>query len=123
MILLALAACSKPKINAGLDDDRYQVVSVTTPGQAGAHCFMQSGGRSYAVATPARVNVMRTTAPLDVTCFKGEHLVGTQKIAPSVARAESNAGENCVSCRYPGSIVVAMGINPNSLAVKLTEIK
>lgn len=123
MVVLCVAACSKPRMNAGLDDGRYQVVSVTTPGQEGAHCFMQSGGRSYSVATPARVNIMRTTDPLDVTCFKGEHLVGTQKVAPSVAQVESNAGEKCVSCRYPGSIVVAMGINPNSLAVNLTEIK
>lgn len=101
----------------------YQQLSVSTPGHAGAHCFIQSGKRHYTLSTPARVNVARSTQPLDVTCFSGEHMVGKLKVLPHVAPAEARAGDDCRSCRYPDILTVAMGLNPRSFDVNLVEIK
>ncbi len=103
----------------------YQAVSVTTPGVTGANCFLQSGDRSYALATPAVVNIQRSAAVMDVTCFKGEHMVGNEKIRPLTAPVEAglSVGETCKSCVYPAMISVAMTLDDRSMDRNLTQFQ
>jgi hypothetical protein len=117
--VLLLAACSSPDVNALNDTNAgYQQVSVNTPGQSGANCFMQSGSRSYSISAPATVSIQKSPAPMTVTCFKGEHMIGTQTVRPTVSPREEmeimGTAKNCVSCNYPGTIIVAMQLDPKS---------
>jgi hypothetical protein len=109
-----LAACAGDEVPV-YQAAAYQQVSVTTPGVTGAHCFMQSGDRSYSLATPAVVNVQRSSAVMDVTCFKGEHMVGNQKVRPSVAPREEGKKAECISCNYPPLISIAMMLDDRSM--------
>lgn len=117
---LFLSACAGDDIPSH-QASAYQQVSVTTPGVTGANCFMQSGDRSYSLATPAVVNIQRSSAVMDVTCFKGEHMVGNQKIHPSVAPREAGVRGECVSCNYPPSITIAMVLDDKSMERTLTQ--
>ncbi len=118
--LLFLTACASDGVPSP-EASGYQQVSVTTPGVTGANCFMQSGDRSYSLATPAVVNIQRSSAVMDVTCFKGEHMVGNQKVYPSVAPREARVRGECVSCNYPPSITIAMVLDDKSMERTLTQ--
>ena len=122
---LALAACSEKPLNSTVIGTPYQAISVATPGVTGAHCFLQAGSMSYAVKTPAAVQVRRTPDSLSVTCFKGEHYVGYQAVLPIVAPAEAATlkhGEACRTCAYPSSISVMMLLDQRSMDKKLTVL-
>lgn len=115
--LLLLGACATEE-TVVMNDAPVQIqkVSVNTPGQVGAHCFLQSGMRSYTMSAPGTVNVYRSRDPMTVTCFKGEHMVGTETVRPTMAprEADNAPSVDCVTCIYPATVTVAMGLDPSS---------
>lgn len=99
----------------------YQAVGVSTPGVTGARCFVQSGVASYTLnSTPGAVMVRRAPDPLDVTCFKGAHMVGNTTVRPTVAPREAKAsrGQACESCLYPENVSVVMALRSSSVEKK-----
>lgn len=114
--LMPLAACGHagddlPDISAA----RVQKVSVNTPGVTGAHCFLHTGGTSYSVSSPGTVNVRPASEPLDVTCFKGPHMMGNTVVQPTIAPREAGKGFACRTCSYPENVSVVMALNARSL--------
>lgn len=101
----------------------HQAVAIITPGQTGANCFIQVGGKHFTVSPPATIQLDRNTAPMDVTCFKGEHMVARQKIVPTYIARDKDSGDDCETCRYPATVNMFFGLNPRSFDVNLTEIK
>ena len=100
-----LSACaSAPEKEVCAPGTDLQTVFVNTPGVTGAHCFLQAGAMSYPMAAPGKVAVRRGDAVMDVTCFKGEHMVGNQRVSPV-----------CSGCGYPENIIVAMSLDQTSM--------
>lgn len=106
--MVLLAACASESVPVAEDRTPFQTISVLTPGVSGANCFLQSGGMSYPVAAPGKVNVRRSGQAIETTCFKGEHMVGSQ-------RTEAL----CAACDYPESITVVMALDDRSLDRRL----
>lgn len=105
--VLGLASCaSKPEQVVVEQPPTVQVISVNTPGVVGAHCFLQAGGMSYPVAAPGRVAVRKSGKAMDVTCFKGEHMVGNTKLSPLCS------GDGC---GYPANVTIAMVLDSSSM--------
>lgn len=118
VLVLCLGACSTPEPKQDYDDARrYQAVSVMTPGVTGAHCFLQAGDMSYTTAANSRVMVRRASDPMDITCFKGAHMVGNTTVRPTVAPREATAGHAavCESCRYPENVSIVLALRPSSI--------
>lgn len=117
--LVLLAGCGHaPKETVSDSATSYQAVGVATPGVTGARCFVQSGVSSYTLAsTPGKVMVRRAPDPLDVTCFKGAHMVGNTTVRPTVAPREAKAayGHVCESCLYPENVSVVMALRSSSV--------
>ena len=57
---------------------------------------------------PGKVNVRKTPSPMSVICFKGEHMVGEQKVAPT-----------CPHCGYPNSVTIALSLDDTSFERKV----
>lgn len=116
MTIGLLSACGhSEKGVSDTGDVRYQAINVMTPGVAGAHCFLQAGSASYNVAAGSKVMVRRTAAPLDISCFKGEHMVGRAIARPTVAPREAQAMRTCESCLYPETVSVVMALRGSSV--------
>lgn len=117
--LVLLAGCGHaPKETVSDQATSYQAVGVITPGVTGARCFVQSGVASYILAsTPGTVMVRRAPDPLDVTCFKGAHMVGNTVVKPTVAPREAKTGyaRACESCLYPGNVSVVLALRSSSV--------
>lgn len=118
-VLVMAAGCGHaPKETATIPETGYQAVGVVTPGVTGARCFVQSGMTSYTLAsTPGTVMVRRAPDPLDVTCFKGAHMVGNAVVKPTVAPREAKAGRGqaCASCLYPENVSVVLALRASSV--------
>lgn len=119
-LVFALSGCAGGTQKTADDSARlYQEISVVTPGVTGAHCFLQAGGMSYTAAANSRVVVRRAPQPMDVSCFKGAHMVGHTSVNPTVAPREAErilgGGRDCDSCVYPESIRVVLAIRPQSV--------
>jgi hypothetical protein len=117
LAFLLLAACSAPEPQASVPQERGQTVMIDTPGIEGAMCVVQNGSGIWNVPAPGPVTVPRAPYPLEVNCFKGEHLRGQGHVTPSFAPAEAAAGEDCVSCQYPGIIRVPLVLNDSLMTV------
>ena len=120
-LVSGLSACAHENANM-VDNDTtaYQLVTVSTPGVTGANCFVQSGMASYIVSgSPGKVMVRRAPDPLDVTCFKGNHMVGNTVVKPTVAPKEAksifNSRQDCESCTYPENVRVVMALKSSSV--------
>lgn len=98
--LLFISACSSSPKTVQEDNSPWQTISVNTPGVTGANCFLQAGAMSYPMQAPGKVNIRKANSPMSVTCFKGEHMLGEQKIAPV-----------CPNCGYPNSVTIAMSLD------------
>lgn len=108
--VMLLSACSASGTHhLGSNDPQFQTISIHTPGTMAANCFVQVDGMSYPVATPGRVKVKSSRTPLDVTCFKGEHMVGNQIVPPS-----------CPNCDYPSNVSIAMALDSGSMQRNVT---
>jgi len=120
-LALCLGACSASAPKQGDDDARYyQSISVMTPGVTGAHCFLQSGSMSYTAAANSRVRVRRAPDTMQVSCFKGPHMVGHASVQPTVAPREAarilgSNGQGCDSCLYPENVSVVLALRPQSV--------
>lgn len=103
----------------------YQTITINTPGERGVNCLVQSGNESYTVIAPGPVTVRRQPSPMTVSCFKGDHMRGTQSVRAIYAPREANAirqtGSACYTCAYPNTITIAMAINTGSLSVNLRQ--
>ncbi len=106
-LMLFLSACASKQEVVVEDNTPWQTISVHTPGVTGANCFLQAGYMSYPMQAPGKVNIRKTQSPMNVTCFKGEHMTGEQKVVPS-----------CPNCGYPSSVTVAMSLDHNSFERK-----
>lgn len=119
MALVMLAGCGHVADDSASENTTpYQAVGVATPGVTGARCFVQSGTSSYTLAsTPGTVMVRRAPDPLDVTCFKGAHMVGNTVVKPTVAPREKKIahGQVCASCIYPENVSVVMALRSSSV--------
>ncbi len=116
--LLLVAGCTNAPQTASDNVTPYQAVGVATPGVMGARCFVQSGVSSYTLdSTPGTVRVRRAPEPLDVTCFKGAHMVGNTTVRPTVAprEAKGTPGRVCESCLYPENVSVVMALRSSSV--------
>lgn len=116
--LLLLSACAHAPEEVTQSQTPYQAVGVATPGVTGARCFVQSGMASYTLSsTPGTVMVRRAPDPLDVTCFKGSHMVGNTVVNPTVAPREAKADRrhDCESCLYPENVSVVMALRSSSV--------
>ena len=111
LMLLSACASSMPETPAARSD--YQDISVHTPGTTGAHCFLQAAAASYPLSTPGTVTVRKSTRPIDVVCFKGEHMVGSRRIAPVCPN----------NCNYPSSVSVALALDSASFERKVTHFQ
>lgn len=116
-MLLLLAGCADAPKAKVAGADHYQTLTVNTPGVEGATCIVQNGADSWTVAAPGTVTVKRTPWTMTINCFKGEHLRGATRAAPSFAPAEAGAGEHCRTCHYPGIVNVALVLNDSLMAV------
>jgi hypothetical protein len=119
VLLFALAGCTGAGQKAADDTRHYQAISVVTPGVTGAHCFLQAGSASYTTPANSRVMVRRAPDAMDVSCFKGAHMVGHTSVKPTVAPREAEdilgSGGECNSCIYPESVHVVLAIRPQSV--------
>lgn len=120
--VVLLSACAHPPKEAAVAPSPYQTISVMTPGSAGAWCFLRAGERQYGVTAPGDVEVLRAVDPMTVSCHKGKHFTGTQVVRPIVSAEEKNIAGDCVSCRYPASVSVALALNSASLAVTVRQV-
>ena len=119
-LLSLLAGCGgAPEAGRAAATDHYQTVTVNTPGVEGATCIVQNGAGSWTIPAPGPVTVARTPWTMTINCFKGEHLRGAAQAAPSFAPAEAGAGQNCVTCHYPGIVNVALVLNDSLMAVPI----
>lgn len=119
-IVFILSGCMSGAQKTADDAGRhYQAISVVTPGVTGAHCFLQAGGTSYTTPANSRVMVRRAPDAMDVSCFKGAHMVGHTSVKPTVAPREAErilgSGQECTSCIYPESVHVVLAIRPQSV--------
>jgi hypothetical protein len=119
-LVFMLSACAGGGQKEAEDTGRhYQAISVVTPGVTGAHCFLQAGSMSYTTAANSRVMVRRAPDTMDVSCFKGAHMVGHASVKPTVAPREAErilgSGRDCDSCVYPESVHVVLAIRPQSV--------
>lgn len=112
-VLAFLSGCSASGVVSS-SGAAQQKVTIVTPGTTGANCFVQAGSVSYAVATPGTIHVRKSPDPFDVTCFKGEHLVGNARVNPTIAPREQGKAD-CVSCLYPETVSVAMALDDASM--------
>lgn len=121
--LLTLAACSSaPEMAMQAVMPSYQTVSVNTPGVYGAECSLQTGGRSYSLQAPGSVQVERAPDTMQVTCQKGAHMVGVEEVKPLYSPSDPRLySGDCQSCAYPGTVTVAMAINPLSLETNVRQ--
>ncbi len=119
VLLLMLVACAAPRQQAAVPTGGSQTIMIDTPGIEGATCVVQNGSRIWNVAAPGPVTVPRASYPLEINCFKGEHLRGQGHVTPSFAPVEAKAGEGCVTCRYPGIIRVALVLNDSLMTVPM----
>lgn len=104
-MVFLLGACSASGTHhLSGNDAEFQTISIHTPGTMAANCFVRVDGMSYPVATPGRVQVKPSRTPLDVTCFKGEHMVGNKLVPPS-----------CPNCDYPSNVSIAMALDSGSM--------
>ena len=121
-MLALLAGCGHtPQKNTSETATTYQAVGVVTPGVTGARCFVQSGVASYTLdSTPGTVMVRAAPDPLDISCFKGAHMVGHTTVRPTVAPREAKVahGQVCESCLYPKSVRVVMALRASSVEKK-----
>lgn len=115
--VLSLTACSSTSKVADVPFiSPYQIISVNTPGVYGAECSVQTGSRFYSVHAPGSVEVARAPDTMEVTCLKGEHMVGVEKVKPLFSPSDPRLySGDCQSCLYPGMVTVAMAIDPHSL--------
>ena len=109
MVMLLSACSASGTHHLGSNDAPLQTISIHTPGTMAANCFVRVDGMSYPVATPGRVSVKPSRTPLDVTCFKGEHMVGNKIVPPS-----------CPNCDYPSNVSIAMALDGGSMQRELT---
>lgn len=107
-----LSACSSPPKTVQEDVTPWQTISINTPGVSGANCFLQAGSMSYPMQAPGKVNVRKANSPMSVTCFKGEHMLGEQKVEPV-----------CPNCGYPNSVTIAMSLDNNLFDRNVTQIR
>ncbi len=110
---LLLASCAgqqAPQLQSGTPGT--QDIFVQTPGASGANCFAQGEGGSYPVISPGIVTVRAGEKPLEVTCFKGEHMIGRTTLQP---RCKSG-------CGYPATANIPMGIDPTSMQREIIRI-
>lgn len=119
-----LAGCSgaaPPPKDA--QDSHVQQIMINTPGVEGVSCVVQNTAGSWNVSAPGPVTIPRTPYPLDVYCYKGEHLRGSQHVVASFAPVEAGAGANCVSCRYPGIVEVPIQLNDSLMHVPVLRFQ
>jgi hypothetical protein len=116
-LLALLAGCAGPETPAPFAEVQYQTIAVQTPGVENASCVVQNGSRTASMMAPGRISLPRSTTPVFISCFKGEHLRGAARAAASYAPREAGMGEACISCAYPSTITVAMRLNGNSMAI------
>lgn len=112
ILCAVLSACSSPDMPDVAQDNPAQVISIHTPGVAGANCFAAVNGLSYPVSTPGKISVTPSNDPIDVTCFKGEHMVGNERVRPV-----------CANCLYPASISVAMRLDEASMFTNVRRVR
>ncbi|MDY0009836.1 MAG: hypothetical protein RBS08_09025, partial [Bdellovibrionales bacterium] len=115
-LVFVLSACAGNAPQEETATMRYQAISVMTPGVTGAHCLLQAGAHSYTTPANSSVTVRRTPDQMDVSCFKGSHMVGHTSVKPTVAPREAdNRGRACESCQYPESVSVVLAIRASSV--------
>lgn len=111
-LLTVMTGCSGSDMPAPEVAKDQQIISIHTPGVMGANCFAAVNGLSYPVSTPGKISVTPSNDPIDVTCFKGEHMVGNERITPA-----------CVNCVYPASISVAMRLDDASMYTSVRQVR
>lgn len=114
-----LSGCSSPPVPDVAQEPQGQAILINTPGVDGATCIVQNGSAVWRVPAPGRVTLPRAPYPLDINCFKGEHLRGASHVTPTFAPMEAGTGEHCVSCRYPGIVDVALVLNDSLMQVPI----
>lgn len=115
-LVFVLSACAGNTPQEGSSAMRYQAINVMTPGVTGAHCFLKAGAHTYTAPANSSVTVRRTPDQMDVSCFKGSHMVGHTSMKPTVAPREAdNRGRACESCQYPESVSVVLAIRASSV--------
>lgn len=62
--ILVLAGC------ANVIDKPFQHVTLTTPGVAGADCYLETSDNRYSIVTPGATRIERSSENLKVTCHK-----------------------------------------------------
>jgi hypothetical protein len=93
-----------------------QPVTIATPGAEGSSCTVQAGGAVYQVTAPGTVQMKRIPGTMIVNCFKGEALRGSATAAATYAPREADAAD-CISCRWPSTVTVAMRLNGSLMDV------
>lgn len=111
LLLVSCAGQQSAQLQSGAPGT--QDILVQTPGASGANCFVQGEGGSYPVISPGMVTVRTGQKPLEVTCFKGEHMVGRTTLAP---RCKNK------TCGYPASASVTLGLDPTSMQREIIRI-
>jgi hypothetical protein len=110
---LLLASCAgqqTPQLQSGTPGT--QDIMVQTLGGSGANCFVQGEGGSYPVISPGIVTVRVGEKPLEITCFKGEHMIGRTTLQPRCKKV----------CGYPASASIPMGLDPTSMQREIIRI-
>lgn len=119
-----VGACAGKPVPVVSAPSLFQNVGVHTPGVTGADCIMEAGRRNYRVQSPGNVQVEKSFSPMTVSCYKGAYLRGVARVTPTYAPRERQERENsaanagplpaCVTCSYPNTVTVAMGIDPRA---------
>lgn len=123
LVLLLLSGCGGAPAPQAEMDTHHQTVMINTPGVEGATCIVQNGQGSWKIPAPGPLTVPRIPYSLTVNCFKGEHLRGSGQVPASFAPAEAGKSEDCVSCRYPGMVNIALLLNDSMMDVPVVRIQ
>jgi hypothetical protein len=123
LALLLLSGCGGTPAPKTSQEDHHQTIMVNTPGVEDAMCIVQNGAGSWNIHAPGPVTLPRSPATLNINCFKGEHLRGSTRVAASFAPVEAEKWDDCVSCRYPGIVNVALMLNNSLMEVPVLRVQ
>ncbi len=118
-VLLALAGCTSVPPRATDNGAGLQPIQIMTPGVTGAHCLLRAGASHYTAAAGSRIMVRRAPDIMQVSCFKGPHMVGHTSVKPTVAPREAQQAKrgrtSCESCAYPETVSVVLAMRGSSI--------
>lgn len=118
-LLLALAGCTSAPQSTSDNSAGLQPMQILTPGVTGAHCLLQAGASNYTAAAGSRIMVRRSPDIMQVSCFKGSHMVGHTSVKPTVAPREAQQAKRgrapCESCAYPETVSVVLAMRGSSI--------